>query len=214
MSTPALDQALKEKRYGTLDENGNILNIDNYWRMLNDPDENQFVRRIIGLPVSSIPAYVQNGFKIPYEAYFQPQDRGAFSPLPSNVMSAEGLFTIAVLFRLIRDRPEDFKALAVKYLDSCARIVEAVEDSCHTHWLTALNNQHIAAGVAHRIGLLDDGSYLKIIEHYRHVFDSMYEKALIGEGLQVFVQGAKAVREFLPGGGIQAAVNAKALMPQ
>ena len=175
---------LKQRGYGTQTEDGEVLNIDNSYRKETATDADR---------LRPAKEYWQNGFRVPLEAFYQGQDRTAFSPLPSNPASIEGAFLGVLLLKLMRDNPAAFERIAVKYLDSCARIVESVEDSCHTHWLTALNNQHISAGIAHKIGLLDDGSYLKIIEHYRHVFDSLYEKGVADQGLQVFVQGARAI---------------------
>lgn len=125
---------------------------------------------------------------------YQPQDRALFSPLPTNVMSIEGGMVTLIMFKLLRDHPDMFQKIALKYLDSCARIVESVEESCHSNWLTALNNQHIAAGISHRIGLIDDGSYIKIVDHYRSVFDKMWEAQMLGnvlEGIGTFVGQTK-----------------------
>lgn len=130
------------------------------------------------------------------EIYFEKEEHFAFSPLNAELLSFENLALLLLIVKLSKT-PEGIKTLkelAIKYLDSCARIVESVEDACHSNWLTALNNQHIAASIAHRIGLIDDGSYMKIMEHYRSVFDKMWEKSFIENtvgSITTLVQGSK-----------------------
>lgn len=125
---------------------------------------------------------------------YQAQDRSTFSPLPSNPFSIEGGFILLLILKLAKEQPQTFERLATKYLDSCARIVESVEESCHSNWLTALNNQHIAAGIAHRIGLIDNGAFVKIMNHYQSVFDKMWQAQMAGhvlEGITTFVGQTK-----------------------
>lgn len=134
------------------------------------------------------------------EDSFQPQDRFAFSPLPSEPISLEGA-VLALLILKLSKTPEGMKSLeriAIKYMDSCARIVESIQDASHSNWLTALNNQHMAAAISHRIGLIDDGAYIKILDHYRSVFDKMFGLAAASEvmeatvtGVTTLVQGSK-----------------------
>lgn len=122
----------------------------------------------------------------------QPQDHFAFSPLPNQPFSVEGLALLALIAPLAKD-PARLERVAIKYLDSCARIVESIQDACHSNWLTALDNQYMSAGIAHRMGLLDDGSYLRILKHYQSVFDKMLTQGYVIEGLNTLVQGTKAV---------------------
>ena len=130
------------------------------------------------------------------EDKFQPQDRFAFSPLPSEPISLEGVVLALLLLKLSKT-PEGMKTLeriAIKYLDSCARIIESVQDASHSNWLTALNNQHMAAAISHRIGLIDDGAYVKIMDHYRSVLDKMFLLSSVSEtitGVTTLVQGSK-----------------------
>lgn len=139
-----------------------------------------------------------NGTVIPWEVFFQHEDHLAFSPATQS-FSMENLILILFLVKLSKT-PEGMKTLeriAVKYLDSCARIVESVESACHQNWLTALNNQHIAAAIAHRIGLIDDGGYIKIVEHYRSVFDKQYVLGGVEALGTLVIQGVQAAA---PGG--------------
>lgn len=130
------------------------------------------------------------------EDFFQSQDRFTFSPLPSYPVSVEGLAFLLIVKKLM-ETPEGkktFERLAIKYLDSCARIVESVEDACHSNWLTALNNQHIAAAITHKIGLIDNGGYLKIVDHYRNVFDKMWQAQMAGhilDGVTTIIGGTR-----------------------
>ena len=127
---------------------------------------------------------------------FTPEDRFTFSPLPHDPISIEGLALLLIIKKLASS-PEGLKALeriAIKYLDSCARIVESVEDACHTNWLTALNNQHISLAIAHKIGLIGNDAYIKTMDHYRSVFDKMWTAQMAGQildGVTTLVQGAK-----------------------
>ncbi len=136
-------------------------------------------------------------YRIPGHVFFQTEEHVAFSPATQG-MSLENFVLIVALIKMSKSGPEGmklFKEIAIKYLDSCARIVESVEDACHSNWLTALNNQHIAASIAHRIGLIDDGSYIRIMDHYTSVFNHMI--MLIGitdtiGSVSTLVQGSKA----------------------
>jgi hypothetical protein len=109
------------------------------------------------------------------EDHFETERHLAFSPLTQE-MSIENLLLFFAIFKLSRS-PEGIKTLerlAVKYIDATARIIESIQASSKSNWLTALNNQHITAAMVHRIGLIDDGGYLKIVDHYRNVFDKLY----------------------------------------
>lgn len=133
-----------------------------------------------------------NPLSIHFEDHFYKEDHLAFSPATQS-MSPENLFLVIALIQLGKT-PEGQKIIrdiAIKYLDSCARIVESVESACHSNWLTALNNQHITATIAHRIGLIDDGGYEKIVDHYRNVFDKMYNFGAI-EGLSTLILGGES----------------------
>lgn len=177
-----IDALLQKKGYGLTDAQGNIINIDNW------------ARNNGGNP------YWQNGQKVHWEDFYIPQDRAAFSPLPLNPVSIEG-FALLLLAAQFAKTPEGQKSLERiinKYLDSCARIVESVQDACHSNWLTALNNQHITAAISHKIGLIDDGGYLKVMDHYRAVFDKMFAIAVVTEtitGVTTLVQGAKTYNQ-------------------
>ena len=130
------------------------------------------------------------------EDKFQEQNRFAFSPLPYEPLSLEGAVLLLLVTKLSKT-PEGQKSLEriiLKYLDSCGRIIESVEEACHSNWLTALNNQHISAAICHRIGLIDDGGYLKIMDHYRSVFDKMWQAQMAGkilDGAVTIVGGTK-----------------------
>lgn len=134
---------------------------------------------------------------IPDEVDFQKEEHFAFSPMPQNVFTVENIGFILLVVKLSKT-PEGIKTLeriALKYLDSCTKIISSIQESCSGNWLTALNNQHITVGMTHRIGLLDDGAYIKIFEHYRAVFDKMWEKSFITDtvgSVTTLVQGSKA----------------------
>jgi hypothetical protein len=129
------------------------------------------------------------------EDYFFSEDHVAFSPATQETLSLENIMLALIILKLSKT-PEGMKSLeriAIKYLDSCARIVESVENACHSNWLTALNNQHIATAISHRIGLIDDGGYIKIMEHYRAVFDKLLiSDVALGTltGIATLVQGS------------------------
>lgn len=146
---------------------------------------------------------VQGG--IPY----QPQDRMAFSPLPGEPLSIEGLALLGIIFSFARTKEgsRSLERIIIKYLDSCARIIESVQDACHSNWLTALNNQMITATINHRIGLMDNAGYLKVMSHYTSVFDKMYLLSAFSDtfqGITTLVQGAKTTNVGLGGEGAEA----------
>ncbi len=152
---------------------------------------------------------------------FQPQDRFAFSPLPSNAMSIEGLALLGIIFNFARTKEgnKSLERVIIKYLDSCARIVESIQDACHSNWLTALNNQMLTNQIAHRIGLIDDAGYMQVNSHYRSVFDKMLSVevlTIVGgnmmQGITTLVQGAKTTQAGLGGeqseaGGLPAVIG-------
>lgn len=131
---------------------------------------------------------------------FQPQDHIAFYPGTSELASIENVLLAGLVIKLSKTK-EGLKMLEriiIKYLESCAKIVASVEDACHSNWLTALNNQHIALAISHKMGLVDNASYVKIMTHYRSVFDKMFILQTAGkgiEGLHTLVQGAKVASE-------------------
>lgn len=132
---------------------------------------------------------------------FQPQDRMAFSPLPTDPLSIEGLalFLLIANFAKTPEGQKSLERIVLKYLDSCARIIESVQDASHSNWLTALNNQHITATISHRIGLIDDAGYIKVLDHYRSVFDKMLQTEWLGTaitGVTTLVQGAKTTNTY------------------
>jgi len=137
---------------------------------------------------------------------YQPQNRMAFSPLPTQPMSIEGLALLGIIFNFARTKEgnKSLERIIVKYLDSCARIIESVQDACHSNWLTALNNQMITATISHRIGLMDDAGYMEVLSHYRSVFDKMF---LISgfettfTGITTLVQGSKTTAATTAEGG-------------
>jgi hypothetical protein len=104
------------------------------------------------------------------------------------------LLGVVANFARTKEGMKSLERLMVKYLDSCTTIISSVQDACHSNWLTALNNQHITAAISHRIGLIDDAGYLKIIDHYRSVFDKMFLLSAVDgtiTGVTTLVQGAK-----------------------
>ncbi len=150
-------------------------------------------------------------------AAYQPQDRMAFSPLPSQPLSIEGLALLGIIFNFARTKEgsKSLERIIIKYLDSCTKIIESVQDACHSNWLTALNNQHITLAVAHRIGLIDDAGYLKTLSHYQSVFDKMLKISAFEttfQGITTLVQGAKTTQVGLGGeqseaGGLPAVIG-------
>lgn len=131
-----------------------------------------------------------DGQEIADEVYATPEQHVVFGPATQEMLTLENAVLALVIFKLMKT-PEGMKSLeriTIKYLDSCARIVESVEQSCHSNWLTALDNQFITATIGHRIGLIDDGGYIRIMEHYRGVFDKMLVQKYVVEGLSTFVQ--------------------------
>ena len=141
-----------------------------------------------------------DGKEIADEVWATPELHVAFSPATQE-LSLENLFLVVAIVKLSKT-PEGMKHLKdiiIKYLDSCARIIESVQDACHSNWLTALDNQFITATIAHRIGLVDDGGYIRIVEHYRGVFDKMLiSDVALGtlSGVTTLVQGSKAPGQY------------------
>lgn len=137
-----------------------------------------------------------NALSVHWEDHFYHENHVVFSPITEKKMTLENMLLIGVIVKLSKT-PEGLKVLrdvAVKYLDSCAKIIDSVQAASAQNWLTALNNQHMSAGIAHRIGLLDDGAYLKVVDHYRNVFDKMFTLAAITDTLGsvgTLVQGSR-----------------------
>lgn len=136
-----------------------------------------------------------NNNRVKWESFFQAEDHVAFSPATSR-HGIENAILLGIVLRLSKT-PEGQKILerlAIKYLDTCGQIIASIQNASQTNWLTALNNQHITAGIAHRIGLMDDGAYLKVLDHYRSVFDKMFTESVLTSTLGsvgTLVQGSK-----------------------
>jgi hypothetical protein len=139
------------------------------------------------------------------------QDHVAWYPGTGQQYTVENLVLLLALKKLSQT-PEGMKTLekiAIKYLESCASVVESVENACHSNWLTALNNQHIALGICHKLGLVGDHSYIKTMEHYRAVFDKMLQKGYVVEGLSTLTNvitktQTSAPEKAVPGKGLSA----------
>ena len=143
------------------------------------PDDSQF-----GIPVSpewytwwrkGIPIGVHK------EDKFQPQNRFAFSPLPYEPLSLEGAALLLLILNFART-PEGQKSLeriAIKYMDNIAKIVEHIQAPAKTHWAVGLNAQTSTAAILHRLGLIDDGGYEKIVDQSRKVFDKEWSAEFI-----------------------------------
>lgn len=113
------------------------------------------------------------------------QDHFAYYPGTGQTLTLENALLVALIMKLSKTKEglQILERITIKYLDSCARVVASVEDACHSNWLTALNNQHIALGICHKLGLVGDHSYINTMEHYRAVFDKMLTQKYIVEGL-------------------------------
>lgn len=128
---------------------------------------------------------------------FQFQDRTGFSPLPSNMFSQEGLFIGLLLFKLMKDKPQLFERLARRYMDNVTSIINHIADSGKAHPLSHLNSTTLAAAVAHRNGLLDNGGYVKVIDQTRSIIDKLINLATAGlalEGVQTLVEGTSTTQ--------------------
>lgn len=150
------------------------------------------------------------------EDKFLPQNRFAFSPLPYDVMSVEGVAFALIMLKLSKT-PEGQKILerlAMKYMDSIASIVESVQGPAKTHWAVGLNAQTTTAAILHRTGLIDDGGYEKIVDQSRTVFDKIWTKDFVekmASNLTTLVEGSKVSAEGGTGLGALAAILAPLL---
>lgn len=153
------------------------------------------------------------------DKYFK-EERFAFSPITANTFSIDNmalLLLVAKYSTTLEDR-KMLKDIIIQYLKTAGGILESIQKSSSQNWLTALNNQHIAAAMLHRIGLIDDGGYLKIVDHFRSVFDKMFIPIILSETLgpvTTLIQGSsyEAGEKGVSGEGIGAlATMLKALM--
>jgi hypothetical protein len=134
--------------------------------------------------------------QIPHlEDYFMHEERGVFFPTTQNLISFDNLTLYLIAFKLLKTDPKLFKEIIVTYLDCCARIVESVEKASHgSHWMGAIVKETTVAAIAHRIGLIDDGGYEKIVDQNRNIFDKLLVKDIALEGLAgvtTLVQGSQ-----------------------
>jgi hypothetical protein len=107
----------------------------------------------------------------------------AFSPLENGFSLENGIMLLMALL-IGRKDPKALERIITKYLDVCGGIVGDIQQACHSNWLTALDNQFITVAIAHRIGLIDDGAYLKIYSHYDDVTNKMINSEFIGNTMQ------------------------------
>lgn len=183
------DRALGAKGYGTFDSNGKLLNVDNYWRKDNAEAEGFDWFGIL----PNTKAYWQYGFKVHYEDYFEPQNRSPFSPLPDNLFSQEGAYIGALLIWLLKNRPDTFEKLANNYITTCGNIVSKIMESGKASPYAAINSHTAAACVLHRLGLITNGGYLKIVDQSRNMISVLQQLAALGkvlDGLTSLVEGA------------------------
>lgn len=129
------------------------------------------------------------------EDYFQHEEHNFLVPTTQNLFSLDNGVLLLVMAKLLKTNPVLFRDLVAKYLDSCTKIVCSIMDSCHgSSATTVIINNTTVACVLHRIGLIDDGGYEKIVDQNRNIFDKEFwrtgaEAALTG--ITTLVQGDK-----------------------
>jgi hypothetical protein len=129
---------------------------------------------------------------IHWEDFFQPQDRFAFSPLPSFPVSVEGLALFMILKKL---GPAAVEKLAYKYIDSVESILNGLLKAGKASPYVGINNTTAWACVAHRFGLIDNGGYLKIVDQSRNIITVMQQLAAV----EILVEsGAEVAKTLLP----------------
>lgn len=133
---------------------------------------------------------------------FQYSDRTAFSPLPENLYSQEGLFVALLFWKLAKDKPEVFERIAIRYMNNVTDIITHVADSGKAHPFNHLNSTTLAAAIAHRAGLISNGGYIKVIDQTRSIIDKLINLNFGGlavEGLGTLVEGAKTYSGYRTG---------------
>jgi hypothetical protein len=78
-------------------------------------------------------------------------------------------------------------------LEVTGKIIEAVADSSKTNWLNGINNVEFCAAICHKIGLIDNGGYVRMLNSVRTRFDKLYaaEAALAAlGGVTTLIQGS------------------------
>jgi hypothetical protein len=83
--------------------------------------------------------------------------------------------------------------IAIKYLDVTGKIIEAVADSSKTNWLNGINNVEFCAAICHKLGLIDNGGYVRMLNSVRNRFDKLYvfesARTALG-GVTTLIQGS------------------------
>lgn len=126
--------------------------------------------------------------KIPVEQgniQFQPQDRFAFSPLPSDPISLEGLALLGLAYNFSRtsEGQKSLEHIILAYMNNITKMICAISEAGQTSWANGGLSIMLSAALMHKTGLLDDAGYLRTIEHARSVFDKMFENQAIGTAL-------------------------------
>jgi len=124
-----------------------------------------------GVPDSRIPGHI----------FFQTERHVAFSPLEEGA-TLENLTILVTVAKLCRT-PEGQKILKdvlVKYLACCSDIVSACQRACiGANAITAIANNNLTAAIAHRLGLIDDGGYIRICDHNTTVTNALIDISVL-----------------------------------
>jgi hypothetical protein len=107
---------------------------------------------------------------------FQHQDRMAFSPFSTDLLTVDNAFLMLMFVKALKqpDGVKMIQGLASKYMDTTSKIVSDIMDSGNTTWMANGNATMLASAFLHRQGLLDDGGCIRVQEHVRGTFDKMF----------------------------------------
>lgn len=143
-----------------------------------------------------VEAYGVGDWIVYRDAYFQTQNRFAFSPLPSYPASLEGL-ALLLFIKKFSDTPAGMKSLeriAVKYIDTIGDIMSSIAGASKSNPYTGLHYSVLNAGIAHKTGLISDGGYLKVLEQAKNMIQIMQILAaahVAMDGITTLVEGSK-----------------------
>lgn len=130
------------------------------------------------------------------EEYFEHEDNIAWYPGTSEQFSLQNVMLVLFMAKLMKtgEGQARLERIITKYLEVTGRIVESVADSSKTNWLNGINNVEFLAAITHKIGLIDNGGYVRMLNSVRTRFDKIYsaEAALSAlGGVTTLIQGSK-----------------------
>lgn len=158
--------------------------------------------KVVGLPFPQIQG------ALPFQSE---NKRAAYSPFSAETFTLDNAVMAIAIMKLIKtpDGVKTIEKLFIKHMESLTKMLDSIEGSGNTNWVTAGYSQIMASNLLHRFGLVNDGDHLRLTDHVRVTFDKMWQSGFINDtvgSLTTMVAGSRINegKEGMSAGGLAA----------